>query len=397
MVDFQLSEEQLEIKRAVREFCEKEFKPELALELDKKEEFPLELYRKAAQLGFTCIAFPQEYGGQGYGTLEACLVIEEMCRADSSLGVAIMAGIFGSDLILEFGTEEQKEKYLPKLCRGEYISAGAFTEPNHGSDITRLDTVATKYGDEWWISGTKTFITNAPIADFMVVLAQTDTKVRPTYRGQTLFVVEKGMPGLEVTKLHNKMGIRCSLTGEVKLDNVRVTDWHIVGQLNRGFYHTIEFLDTSRVAVAAQAVGMAQGAWEIAFKYAKQRTTFGVPIIQHQLVGCKLAELATKIEAARLLTYKAAWYVDRLLEQRRKSGEKKVDPMMPLMTSMAKLYASKVAVEATDFAIQTLGGYGYMGEYRVEKYHRDAKITEIYEGTSEIQLLTILQYLTRLY
>jgi alkylation response protein AidB-like acyl-CoA dehydrogenase len=142
---------------------------------------------------------------------------------------------------------------------------------------------------------------------------------------------------------------------------------------------------------------MAQGAWEIAFKYAKQRTTFGVPIIQHQLVGCKLAELATKIEAARLLTYKAAWYVDRLLEQRRKSGEKKVDPMMPLMTSMAKLYASKVAVEATDFAIQTLGGYGYMGEYRVEKYHRDAKITEIYEGTSEIQLLTILQYLTRLY
>jgi alkylation response protein AidB-like acyl-CoA dehydrogenase len=193
------------------------------------------------------------------------------------------------------------------------------------------------------------------------------------------------------------MGIRCSPTGEVKLDNVKVTDWHVVGQLNRGFYHTIEFLDASRVAVAAQAVGMAQGAWEIAFKYAKQRTTFGVPIIQHQLIGCKLAELATKIEAARLLTYKAAWYVDKVREQMKKTGERKIDPTMPMLTSMAKLYASRVAVKATDFAIQTLGGYGYMGEYRVERYHRDAKITEIYEGTSEIQLLTILQYLARLY
>jgi len=397
MPNFQLSEEQLEIKRAVREFCEKEFKPELALELDRKEEYPIELYRKAAQLGFTTIHFPQEYGGQGYGTLEMCLVVEEMCRADPSLGVAISAGVFGSDLILEYGTQEQKEKYLPKLCKGEYISAAAFTEPNHGSDITKLDTVATKYGNEWWINGTKTFITNAPIADFIIVLAQTDTRVRPTYRGQTLFVIDKGTPGLEVTKLSNKMGIRCSVTGEVKLDNVKVTDWHIVGQLNRGFYHTIEFLDASRVAVAAQAVGMAQGAWEIAFKYAKQRVTFGVPIIQHQLIGCGLAEIATKIEAARLLTYKAAWLVDQYREQAKKTGEKKMDPTIPMLTSMAKLYASRIAVESTDFAIQVLGGYGYMADYRVEKYHRDAKITEIYEGTSEIQKLTILQYLLRLY
>ncbi|MCS7139906.1 MAG: acyl-CoA dehydrogenase family protein [Candidatus Nezhaarchaeota archaeon] len=381
---FELTEEQLEIKKAVREFCEKEFKPEIALELDRKEEFPLELYRKAAKLGFTSVGMPEEYGGGGYGVLETCLVVEEMCRADSSLGVAITSGTFGSQLIQFFGTKEQKEKYLPPLCRGDYISAAAFTEPNRGSDITRLDTVASKYGGEWWINGTKTFITNAPIADFIIILAQTDTKVRPTYRGQTLFVVDRGTPGLETTKLSNKMGIRCSVTGEVRLDNVKVTDWNIVGELNKGFYHTMQFLDVTRVAVGAQGVGIAQGAWEIAFKYAKQREAFGQPIIQHQLIGCTLAELATKIEAARLLTYRSAWLVD----------QGKLDPML---TSMAKLYASRVAMEATDFAIQTLGGYGYFAEYRVEKYHRDAKITEIYEGTSEIQKLTILRYLLSKY
>ncbi|MEM2947729.1 MAG: acyl-CoA dehydrogenase family protein [Candidatus Bathyarchaeia archaeon] len=380
---FELTEEQIGIKNAVREFCEKEFKPELALELDRKEEFPLELYKKAAKLGFTSMAFPQEYGGQGYGLLETCLVVEEMCRADSSLGVAIMSGTFGSEFILVHGTKEQKEKYLPPICKGDFISAAAFTEPNvSGSDITRMETTATKYGDEWWINGTKTFITNATTADFMVVLAQTDTKVRPTYRGETLFVVDKGTPGLETTKLHNKMGIRCSVTGEVRFDNVKVKDWNIIGELNKGFYYSMEFFDKTRVGVAAQAVGMAQGAWEIAFKYAKQREAFGQPIIQHEAIGCTLAELATKIEAARLLTYKAAWLVD--------AG--KMDPMA---TAMAKHYASRVAMEATDFAIQTLGGYGYLGEYRVERYHRDAKITEIYEGTSEIQKLTVLKYLLR--
>ncbi len=383
-MDFKLTEEQLEIKRAIREFCEKEFDPELALELDRKEEYPMELYRKAAKLGFTSLSIPEEYGGQGYGYLESCLAMEEMCRADSSLGLAVMIGIFGSDLLLVHGTEEQKEKYLPPLCRGEYISAAAFTEPGRGSDITKMDTTAVKYGDEWYINGTKTFITNAPIANFMIILCQTDTKVRPTYRGQTLFIVEKDTPGLEVTKQQNKMGIRCTATGEVSLSDVKVTDAAIVGELNRGFYHAMWFFDISRIAVAAQAVGTAQGAFEIAFKYAKQREAFGQPIIQFQQVGCSLAEIATEIEAARLLTYKAAWAVD----------QGKIDPML---TSMAKLYASRVAVKAANLAIQTLGGYGYMAEYRVEKYFRDAKITEIYEGTSEIQRLTVLKYLLRMF
>jgi len=384
MVDFKLSEEQLEIKRAVREFCEKEFDPELALELDRKEEFPMELYKKAAKLGFTSLSFPEEYGGQGYGYLESCLAIEEMCRVDSSLGIATMTGVFGSDIILFHGTEEQKNKYLPKICSGEYISAAAFTEPARGSDITKMDTTATKYGDEWWINGTKTFITNAPIADFIIVLCQTDTKVRPTYRGETLFIVDKGTPGLDVTKQTNKMGIRCTATGEVSLSDVKVTDSAILGELNKGFYHSMWFFDISRVAVAAQAVGIAQGAFEIAFKYAKEREAFGQPIIQFQQIGCRLAKIATEIEAARQLTYKAAWTID----------QGKMDPMM---TSMAKLYASKVAVKAADAAIQTLGGYGYMGEYKVERFYRDAKITEIYEGTSEIQTLTILRYLLRMF
>jgi len=382
---FDLTEEQIHIKNAVKEFCEKEFKPEMALELDKKEEYPLDLYKAAAKLGFTSMALPEEFGGQGCGLVETCLVVEEMCRGDSSLGVAIMSGIFGGEFILNHGSKEQKEKYLPPLCKGDFIGAAAFTEPNlSGSDINRMETTATKYGNEWWINGQKTFITNATLADFVVVLTQTDSKIRPTHRGETLFVVDKGTPGLEATKLHNKMGIRASATGELNFDNVKVTDWNIVGELNKGFYYSMEFFDVTRVGVAAQAVGMAQGAWEIAFKYAKQREAFGAPIIQHEAIGMTLAEMATKIEAARLLTYKAATLVD----------EKKMDAMA---TAMAKYYAGHVAVEVTDAAIQTMSGYGYFGEYRVEKYHRDAKITEIYEGTSEIQRLQVLKYLLSKY
>jgi acyl-CoA dehydrogenase len=380
---FELSEEQASIKNAVREFCKKEFDAELALELDRKEEYPAELYRKAAKLGFTSMFFPTEYGGQGYGVLETCLVVEEMCRADSSLGVAISTGAFGTEFIVDHGTPEQKEKYLPPMCKGAWFSAAAFTEPNvSGSDITRMETTATKYGKEWWINGTKTFITNAILADFIIVLTQTDQKVRPSYRGETLFVVDKGTSGVETTKLHNKMGIRPSVTGEVNFENVKVSDSDIIGELNKGFYHSMEFFDKTRVGVASQAVGMAQGAWEIAFKYAKEREAFGQPILQHELIGCGLAEVMTKIEAARWLTYRAAWLID----------EGKMDPMA---TAMAKQYASRVATETTDFAIQTLGGYGYLGEFKVERYHRDAKITEIYEGTSEVQKLTVLKYLLR--
>jgi len=378
-MDFGLTKKQLKLKNHVRKFCKKQFNPDIAMELDRKEEFPMELYRKAAKQGFPSLFIPEKYGCGGQGYLAACLAMEEMCRADSSLGLACMIGTFGSDLILLHGTEEQKNRYLPPLCRGDSISAAAFTEPKRGTDITTVDTTATKHGNEWRINGTKTLITNAPIADFITVLCQTGSREVPR-KSQTLFIVDKEAPGVTVTKLPNKMGIRCIATGEVTLKNVKVSDSNMLGELNNGFSHSIGFFTISRTVIAAQAVGTAQGAFEIALKHAKQRKSAGQPIIRFQQIGAKLAQVATEIEAARLLTYKAACSID----------QNKADPML---TSMAKLYAGNVAVRATDSAIQTLGGYGYLGEYRVERFYRDARVTEIYEGTSEIQRLAILKQL----
>lgn len=378
---FELNEEQKEIKRAAREFCEKEFTPELALEFEKKEEYPMELYQKAAKLGFTSMRFPEKYGGQGFGITEECIVMEEMCRADPGLGIAIMFGtLVFPDLILAHGTEEQKEKYIPPLCRGEMISAGAFTEPEHGSDITRMDTTAVKDGNQWVINGNKALITNAPIADCFSILCQTDVNVIPSHKGESLFIVDKGTPGLDVSELKGKMGIGPVLTGNIALSDVRVPEENIIGELNKGFYYSLEYLNKSRIFIASQAVGIAQGAFERALSYAKERKQFGRPIIQFEGVSFKLAEMATKIEAARLLTYKAAWLYD----------QGKVNPMA---TSMAKAYASRAAVEVTDEAIQIHGGYGYLADYHVERFHRCAKVTEIYEGTTEIQKLTIVRYL----
>ena len=380
-MDFGHTNKQLNLKDSVRKFCEKEYNPDYALELDRKETFPMELYRKAAKQRFSSLFIPEKYGGAGQGYLAACLAMEEMCRADSSLGLACMIGTFGSDMILLNGTEEQKNRYLPPLCRGDSISAAAFTEPARGTDITTVDTKAVKHGKEWVINGTKTLITNAPIADFTIVLCQTGSNEVPR-KSQSLFIVDKETNGLAVRKLSNKMGIRCITTGEVSFKDVKVTDNSLLGELNNGFSHSMDFFTVSRTSIAAQAVGTAQGALEIALKYAKQRESAGQPIIRFQQIGAKLAQVASEIEAARLLTYKAAWTID----------QNKVDPML---TSMAKLYSSSVAVRATDAAIQTLGGYGYLGEYRVERFYRDARVTEIYEGTSEIQRLAILKQLIK--
>ena len=382
-MDFKLTDEQMEIKRAAREFAEKEFTPELALEYDQKEEFPMELYRKAANLGFTSMRIPQEYDGQGYGVLEECLVVEEFCRIDPGLGVAVSLGnLMVPDVLLKHGTEEQKEKYIPPLAKGEKIAAAAFTEPEHGSDITRLDTTAVKNSNGWVINGSKQFITNAPIADTFIILCQTDPNATPPHRGQSLFLAEKGMPGLEATKLHGKMGIKPCVTGSLALSDLHVPETNLVGELNKGFYYALELFDGTRITVAAQAVGMAQGAFEKALAYAKTRKQFGQPIINFQGVSFKLAEMAIKIETARLLTYKAAWIYDH-------------EKPSPVATSMAKAYASRVAMEVTDEAIQIFGGYGYLADYHVERFHRCAKITEIYEGTSEIQKLTIVNFLQR--
>jgi len=382
-LDFEFTPEQEDIRAAVREFCQKEFEPELAREMDRREEFPWELYRKACELGFIGIHFPEEYGGGGYGYVEAAIVAEEMCRADSTLGTALILADIGCDVILHFGTEEQKERYLSMVAGGKGLSAIALTEPAHGSDLaTCLDTRAVKEGSEWVINGVKTLITNAPIAEFFITLCQTDPGASPPYRGQTLFIVDRDTPGLETSKIEGKMGIRASLTGEVAYNDVRVPEETIVGQLNRGFYHSLAFLDESRVEIAAHALGIAEGALDRALRYAREREAFGRKLIEHQAIAHKLAEMATKIEAARLLVYKAAWALD----------QGKLDPAL---SSMAKTLAGRVAVEVCDEAVQILGGYGYIADYDVERFYRDAKITEIYEGTKEIQLNTITKYLAR--
>ncbi len=380
---FELNEEQKEIKKAVKGFCEKEFTPELALELDEKEEFPMELYKKAAKLGFTSLRVPEEYDGQGYGLLEDSIAVEEMCRTDPGLGAAMSLGILMvPDILLKHGTEEQKKKYIPPLARGDAICAAAVTEPEHGSDIRRMDTKAVKSGNEWIINGDKQFITNAPIADTFIVLCQTDLKIVPSHRGQSTFLIEKGIPGFEATQLHGKMGIRPCVTGALSLSDVIVPENNLVGELGKGFYYTLELFDGTRITVAAQAVGMAQGAFERAFQYAKTRKQFGSPIIKFQGVSFKLAEMAIKIEAARMLTYKAAWLYDQ-------------GKFVSTATSMAKAFAGRVAMEVTDDAIQIYGGYGYLADYHVERFHRCAKITEIYEGTTEIQKLVIINQLMK--
>jgi alkylation response protein AidB-like acyl-CoA dehydrogenase len=378
-MEFGLTEKQLSLKDAVKGFCDREFNADLALELDRKKEFPMDLYKKSARQGFPCLFIPERYGGGGQSYLAACLAMEEMCRADSSLGLACMIGTFGSELILLFGTEQQKMKYLPPLCRGDTILAAAFTEPKRGTDITTADTTATKHRDMWTINGIKTLITNAPIANHIIVYCQTDLKAE-LRSGQTLFITDTNTPGLTKKNISGKMGIRCVTTGEVTFKNVKVKEDSILGEQNKGFSQAMQFFSISRTQIAAQAVGTAQGALEIALKYAKQRTSAGQPIIRFQQIGAKLAQTATEIEAARLLTYKAAYTID----------QGTVDPKL---TSMAKLYSSRTAVKAADTAIQTLGGHGYLAENRAERIYRDAKVTEIYEGTSEIQRLTILKQL----
>lgn len=382
-MDFKLNDEQNEIMRAVREFCTKEFTPELALELDQKEEFPMALYKKAAQLGFTSMRIPQEYDGQGYGVLEDCLVVEEMCRADPGLGVAVSLGnLMIPDVLLKHGNEEQKKKYIPPLARGDKIAAAAFTEPEHGSDITRMDSTAVKNGNEWTINGAKEFITNATTADTFILLCQSDPNAQPPHRGQSIFLAEKGVCGLEATKLHGKMGIKPCVTGSLAMADLKVPEANVVGDVGKGFYYTLELFDGTRITVAAQAVGMAQGAFERALAYAKTRKQFGQTIMSFEGVSFKLAEMLIKIESARLMMYKAAWLYDK-------------EKPNAVATSMAKAYASRVAMEVTDDAIQVFGGYGYLADYHVERFHRCAKITEIYEGTSEIQKFTIANYLAK--
>jgi alkylation response protein AidB-like acyl-CoA dehydrogenase len=371
-LNFDLTPEQKEIQRAADEFAKGEFDKEVALELDRNHEYPYDILKKACRLGFIGIHYPEEYGGQGYGILENALIVEAFCRRDSGIGVCLSIANFSSEIILRFGNETQKRRYLVPITRGEAISAGAFTEPDHGSDITGLQTTAVEDGDGYVINGVKTFISNGRMAHFVIVLCQTNPEASPPYRGQSTFVVDKESKGFEVTELGDKMGIRMTSTTEMSFDQVRIPEENLIGPLNRGFYQVLEFFDESRVMVAAQALGIAQGAFDRAIDYAKKRQQFGQRLVDFQVTQHKLADMATQIEAARCLVYKAGWNFDQ-------------GRIEPKWTSMAKMVAGRVAVEVAQEAIQILGGYGYMSEYEVERFYRDARITEIYEGTREIQ------------
>lgn len=379
-MNFELTKEQKAIQKAAREFAEGEFDRDLAIDCELNHRFPRELWSKACKLGFLGLHFPVEYGGQGYGLLEHVLVYEEFCRRDPGLAVAVMLADFGSEIILRFGSEEQKRRYVPLVTSGQAISGGAFTEPEHGSDITRVETVALKDGDEWVINGTKMFISNGCTASFMVVLCQTDGKVDPAYRGMSTIIVETDRPGFEATEVGVKMGLKMTSTAQVTFNNVRVPLSNLVGCEGRGFHQALEFFDETRIEVAAQALGTAQGAFDRALDYARRRRQFGRRIADFQVIQHKLADMATKIESARLLVYKAAWTFDQ--------GQ-----LDPKLSSMAKLYAARSAVEVCEEAIQIFGGYGYMLENEVERFYRDARITEIYEGTREVQKNTIARYL----
>jgi alkylation response protein AidB-like acyl-CoA dehydrogenase len=375
-MDFELTDSQKKIQNSVREFIRSEFDRDKIREWDQTHTFPREIWKKAAQSGFIGVHFPQEYGGRGTGIMENILIVEEFCRGDSGVGVALSLADFSSEVVLRFGTPEQKKKYLIPVAKGEFISGGGYTEPDHGSDITLLFTTASRQGEFYVINGVKTFTTNGTIADFFIVLCQANPDEKPPYRGQSTLIVDKGTQGFTATELSGKMGIRMTSTAQLSFNDVHVPLANLLGVENKGFYQVLEFFDESRIEIAAQALGIAQGAFDRALNHARERSQFGRKLADFQITQHKLADMATKVETARLLTYKAAWNYD----------QKRIDPKL---TSMAKMHAGKTAVEVTDEAIQILGGYGCLPEYDVERFYRDAKITEIYEGTKEIQKNTI--------
>lgn len=371
MAQFELTHEQKDIQRAAREFAVGEF-TDRAQDADRNEAFPKELYKMAADLGFQGIFFPEEYGGAGLGYLEFCLISEEFWRVDPGLGQSLTSIVFGSDLVLLYGTEEQKSRYLPPLTTGEAIMGAAITEADAGSDITAVATTAVRDGDEWVLNGTKMFITNGTLADYLVVFCLTNPHAPVRHERHSCILVETDRPGYKATKLKGKLGIRASDTAEVVFQDLRVPAGNLLGTEGSGFYQFMEFFNRTRLHVAAQGIGVAQGALDKAVKHVKNREQFGSPLAALQGVQFKIAEMATRVEAARSLLYRAAAMVD-------------VGTVDHKLIAMAKWLAGETGVRVADEALQLHGGYGYLAENDVERFYRDAKIVEIYEGTKEVE------------
>lgn len=379
-MNFQLTEEHQQLREMIRDFALNEVAP-TAAERDEEERFDRDIFDKMAELGLTGIPWPEEYGGAGFDYLAYCIAVEELSRVCASTGVTLSAHTsLAGWPVYKFGTEEQKQKYLRPMAEGKKIGAYGLTEPGSGSDAGGMRTYAVEDGDHYVLNGSKIFITNGGIADIYVVFAVTDPEAGS--KGTTAFIVEADFAGFSVGKKEQKLGIRSSPTTEIIFDNCRVPKENILGEVGQGFVVAMKTLDGGRNGIAAQAVGIAQGALDAAAEYAKERVQFGKPIALQQGVGFKLADMATTIEASRLLTYQAAWLESNDLPYGQASA-------------MAKLMAGDTAMKVTTEAVQVFGGYGYTKDYPVERYMRDAKITQIYEGTQEIQRLVISRNLTK--
>jgi len=365
-------------QKTIREFCEKELKP-IAAKIDKEEYFPKELYKKMGQMGLMGMTVPQKYGGAGIDRVSYMVALEEISRFCGSTGITVEAhNSLGVGHIYEHGSEDQRKKYLPKLCGGEGFASWALTEPNAGSDAASTQTTAVLEKDEWVINGTKQFITTGDIADVVTVMAMTDKS--KAAKGISAFIVEKDTKGFKVGQLEDKLGLRGSHTAELIFEDCRIPKENLLGKEGNGFVGAMNILDRGRTAVGAMAVGIARGALEDSIEYATQRQQFGRPISKFQAIQWMIADMATEIDAARLLVYRAAHMEDQNIRFSKEA-------------SMAKLFASEMAMRATRKAIQIFGGYGYSSEYPVERYFRDVKLCEIGEGTSEVQRMIISRQL----
>jgi acyl-CoA dehydrogenase len=378
-VDFELTNRQKQIRLAAREFAEGEF-PGIARECDRQEEFPRDLWKKACELGFIGLFLKKEYGGIGLGFLEFAMVMEEFWRVDPGCGNILLTA-FGSELIQLYGTEEQKQRYLPPLTEGKAIMGTAITEPDAGSDILSILTLAKRDGDSYVINGSKQFITNGSIANYLAVFCLTDPEAESRLKRFGVIMVETDRPGFSALKITGKMGIRASDTAEIRLNAVRVPRENLIGaREGEGFSQIMQLFNINRVIAASQGIGVAQGALDKAIQYVKKRKQFGQPLAAFQATQFRIAEMATWVEAARNLCYQAGWMLDH----------GKVEPKL---ISIAKYLAGEVGVKVANDALQLHGGYGYIADYDIERFYRDAKIVEIYEGTKEIEKNTIAREL----
>ncbi len=380
-MDFLLSKEQQDIIKAAREFALGEF-PDRARDFDRNETFDLDLWRKACELGFVGVFIDEAYGGAGLGYLEHALISEEFWAVDPGIGLAILSTTFGSELLLLYGSEDQKQLVLPQLVGGQAIMGMAITEPNAGCDVTGAVTTAEKQGDHWVINGSKMFTTNGDLAKYVIIFCMTDPENPSRHHRHSFILVPTDTPGFNATKIRGKLGIRASDTAELSLKDVKVPVENLVGEEGRGFHQLMNFFNLTRLHIAAQAVGLARAALEEAISYTKRREQFGAPLASFQVTQFKIAEMATWIRAAKNLYYEAAWNADH----------GKVDHAL---IAMAKWYSAEMAVRCADEALQMHGGYGYIDEYKVQRLYRDAKILEIYEGTKEMEKTIISRALLR--